>query len=646
VCGIAGIANRRGLDPGSLPAMADALRHRGPDGEGYALIGGDGTIAPVPREALEPFASGPATVGFAHRRLTILDTTDAGAQPMIDRGSGVALIYNGELYNYVELRADLEALGHRLRSTGDTEVLLRAWIQWGPSCVERFVGMWAFALADMRRRELVLCRDRFGIKPLFWQWDGQALRFASEIKALLAVTPTPEPDDATVGAFLLAASDTERETFFSGVERLEPATMLTLSLADGSPPRLHRYWDLPSMPQSEPADAAERYAELFTDSVRVHTRSDVPVGTCLSGGIDSSSIVCVASNLRRRGALPPAYRHHAFGYVPVDESASERDWMKLVVGATGIDFTEVRPARDRFASALQTIVSQQDEPFSSTSIVAQWFVFEAARAAGIKVMLDGQGADEVLGGYHGYLVTIAAGMVRDQRRLAFARLSLDYRRRLKAWPLPWGTASALLPSPALALASAGARLRPARGELSVPTVVDTMTDGLRRGARETRPLETEMNALLRQQTLRGGMRSLLRYEDRNAMAHSIESRVPFLDHRLVEFVFSLPAEARVRGAETKRILREAMKGVLPEPIRTRRDKIGFAADPGAAARFAADRRSDLVANQTALERRWFEPRGVDRLIDAAQVDGSHEFALWRVINVKLWAREHWGHETA
>jgi asparagine synthase (glutamine-hydrolysing) len=377
--------------------------------------------------------------------------------------------------------------------------------------------------------------------------------------------------------------------------------------------------------------------------VLLHTRSDVAVGTCLSGGLDSSAIVCSAAALHRRGALPTTYRHHAFGYVPPDDTVSERPWMDLVVAHSGVEFTEVRPSRGRFETALETVVRQQDEPFSSTSIVAQWFVFEAAREAGMKVMLDGQGADEVLGGYHGYLTTVAAGMVSDRRRLAYARLALDYRRRLGTWPLPWASTATLVPASARGVLARAARRRGAAHVHRAPAVGDAMSAELRAAARPTAPMPTEMQAILRQQTQEGALRSLLRYEDRNSMAHGIESRVPFLDHRLVEFAFSLPPDAKVRGAETKRLLREAMAGVLPEPIRRRRDKLGFAADPGVAARFAATHRDELTANLTDLEKRWFDPRGVSAHIDAAQTDASMEFALWRILNVKLWARAHWEH---
>ena len=280
-------------------------------------------------------------------------------------------------------------------------------------------------------------------------------RFSSrrKIKGLLAATPTPEPDEAIVAGFLLSGADTGPQTFFEGIRRLPAAHLLEVALDDPVRAEPQRYWELPCEEERAGEDAADRFGELFRDSVRIHTRSDVPVGTCLSGGLDSSSIVCTASTLKSDGLLPPSYRHRAFGYVPPDESVSERPWMDMVVDRTGVVLDEVRPTAERFEASLETIARQQDEPFGSTSIAAQWFVFEAARAAGMKVMLDGQGADEVLGGYHGYLATVAAGMVSDRRPLAYARLALDHRRRLGTWPLPATTVTGLLPASALTVAA-------------------------------------------------------------------------------------------------------------------------------------------------------------------------------------------------
>jgi asparagine synthase (glutamine-hydrolysing) len=642
MCGLAGIVQPRGVDPAALVAMADALQHRGPDGEGYALVHGAETIELADRRRLEGRIAAPVRAGLAHRRLTIIDLSEASAQPMLDASGRLALAYNGELYNYVELRKELESLGETFRTSGDTEVMLRAWARWGAACLERFVGMWSFAILDLVRRELVLVRDRFGIKPLFFARSDRGFHFASEIKGLLATMPVPEPEETTVAGFLVAAVDTASQTFFAGIERVPPAHLLRCPLDDPSAIRLERYWTIPQAGADRDGDGSRRFRELFADSIRLHTRSDVPVGTCLSGGLDSSSIVCTAAVLHRTGVLPPTYHHCAFGYVPPDEAVSERAWMDLVVAHTGVELTEVRPSAEQFASTVAKVARQQDEPFGSTSIVAQWFVFEAAQAAGMKVMLDGQGADEVLGGYHGYLAAIAAGVLAGGRRLAFARLALDYRRRLGSWPVSSVTAAGLLPPRVrpIALLGAGRRSGP-----PAPGIDAVLSDRLRAAVPRSKPLPTELQALLRHQT-QHALPSLLRYEDRNSMAHSIEARVPFLDHRLVELAFSLPADAKVRGADTKRLLRGAMRGILPEAIRTRRDKLGFRADPAAAARFAAAHRAELIVNATTVEDAWFRPDAVAALIDGAQKDVTLDFPLWRVINVKLWARRHWGDEVA
>jgi asparagine synthase (glutamine-hydrolysing) len=636
VCGLAGIVDARGVEARALVAMTDALAHRGPDGEGYAGLGDEPQARVLTREALGA-VPGPLRVGLGHRRLTIIDLTDDSAQPMRDPSGRFVLSYNGELYNYVELRSELERAGRTFSTAGDTEVVLQAWAHWGSACLERFVGMWAFAILDAERRQLVLCRDRFGIKPLFYTHAAGGLRFASEIKGLLAAMDTPEADESVVAGFLLSGADTRPETFFQGIRRLPAAHLLEVPLDDPLRAAPRCYWELPDEVDADGDDAAVRFAELFRESVRIHTRSDVAVGTCLSGGLDSSSIVCTASALKAEGLLPTSYRHQAFGYVPPDKAVSERHWMDMVVERTGVALEEVRPAPDRFGASLETIAHQQDEPFGSTSIAAQWFVFEAAKKAGMKVMLDGQGADEVLGGYHGYLVTIAAGMLSERRPLAYAQLALDYRRRLGAWPVPAGTVTAMLPGP---IRSVAGRLRSSDGRDRAPALTSVFAGPLQRNLPSAPPLPTELRSLLRHQ-VQTSLPSLLRYEDRNSMAHSIEARVPFLDHRLVELAFRLPNDSKVRGADTKRVLREAMKGVLPEPIRTRRDKLGFQADPGAAARFALAHRDALAANQTAAESRWFHADAVRAFIDAAQTDAALDFPLWRIINVKLWARAHW-----
>jgi asparagine synthase (glutamine-hydrolysing) len=639
MCGIAGAFSPEGVDPGVLPAMGDALRHRGPDGEGY-LLHGPTTGVQVHRSREFNDREEPVTVGFAHRRLTIIDLTEASDQPMLDPSGEFALSYNGELYNYVELRAELEEAGRPPRTSGDTEVVLNAYAEWGPACLERMVGMWALAILDLRRRVIFLAVDRFGIKPLYYTVANGALYFGSEIKALLtAPGVNPEPNESVVRRFLLTGRvDQTAETFFSGIRRLQGAHHVSIPL-DGpvAQPPPQRYWSYPSATfNGSRREAAAEFRRRFQESVRVHLRSDVPVGTCLSGGLDSSGIVCVADELRRDGIVP-SYAHHGFGYLPDDPEVSERRFMEEVVRRTGIEMTYVQPSPERVRSALLEIIRQQDEPFGSTSIAAQWFVFEAAHRDRLKVMLDGQGADEVLGGYHGYFASIGLAHLRAGRRLAYARFNRQYRKRIGEPVMPRSMAR-------VHLAQAGQELPPPEVTTAIAGV-ELMTPELQERCEPDDiavPDFHSINDILEAHTAHLGLPSLLRFEDRNSMAHSIEARVPFLDHRLVEFAFSLPGDYKVKGLETKDVLRRALRGTLPEAIRSRQDKIGFRAEPTVTWELASRNSESLLANRTPFEESWFDRGALETLLNGAGRSEASEFMLWRVLNTKLWLRTFFG----
>lgn len=626
MCGIAGIVSPHGVDSSQLRLMGSVLAHRGPDGEAFL---GWRPGAPL-RAVHEPEPD--ATVGFAHRRLSILDLTHAADQPMVDPAGELALIYNGELYNYVELRAELAARGHGFRGTGDTEVLLAAYREWGRDCVERMVGMWAFALVDTRDDTLLLSRDRFGIKPLYWTPHAGGVAFASEIKALLAIGAPREPDERVVRRYLLTGRvDETAATFFSAIRQLPAAHDAAIDLrAPGGDLRPRRYWGPPPEARSGRVSDTdvERFGALFRDAVRIHLRSDVPVGSCLSGGLDSSAVVCVAGELRDVGDLA-TYRHHGLGYVPGDEALSERRFMDAAARRAGIAMTYVTPSTDEMITRVPEIVRQQDEPFGSASIAAQWFVFAAARAEGLKVMLDGQGADEYLAGYLGFLRTRAAELAAARRIPSLAWLLLDARRRTGASPLD--------PRAALGLALAGTQQG---GPGEPPAAIDLLAPPLRREVTPDDWLVEPPSSLedtLRRHLATIGLPALLRFEDRNSMAHSIEARVPFLDHRLVEHALALPTAAKLRGAETKSVLRRALAGTLPEEIRTRRDKIGFRAEPALTWQLAAQMGDDLTAAHTPHEERWLDGAALARLLDHRGGPDA-EFALWRAVNLKLWLR--------
>ena len=645
MCGIAGALSASGIDPAVLPLMGDSISHRGPDGEGYLLhTPQSGARVLRSRDGMDGL-NGPVTAGFAHRRLTIIDLTDASDQPMMDPSGEFAIAYNGELYNYVELREELESLGRPARTSGDTEVVLNAYAEWGPACLERMVGMWALAILDLRRRVVFMALDRFGIKPLFYTVADGTLYFGSEIKALLAVPAVrPEPEESVVRKFLLTGRvDESPQTFFTGIRRLPPAHHVSIPLDDpASPPSPRRYWDYPSesFKGSRRAAAAE-FKRLLSESVRVHLRSDVPVGTCLSGGLDSSGIVCLAEELRREGQVP-RYAHSGFGYLPDDPQVSERPFMDEVVGRTGIQMTYVEPPAERFQAALLEIIRQQDEPFGTTSIAAQWFVFDAAHRARLKVMLDGQGADEVLGGYHSYFASIGLAHLRARRPLRYARFNRQYRRRVGTSVVP-RTLVRFYMSPDRDHDPPPTELPP-----DVPGM-EVMSADLRGRCRPediASPGFKSINEILEAHTARLGLPSLLRFEDRNSMAHSIEARVPFLDHRLVEFAFSLPGSYKVKGLETKHVLRRALRGTLPEPIRTRTDKIGFRAEPTATWALAERNKDALLANPTEFEERWFDRSGLEGLMNGSARSDEAEYLLWRALNTKLWLRTFWGDSSA
>jgi asparagine synthase (glutamine-hydrolysing) len=392
-------------------------------------------------------------------------------------------------------------------------------------------------------------------------------------------------------------------------------------------------------------EAVQRFRELFLDAVRIHMRSDVPVGTCLSGGLDSSSIVCAADVLRRRGELS-AYTHHAFGYRSPDPASNEASHMDRVVSATKTVMHYVDFDNRLFEETLPQIVCAQDEPFGSASIVAQWFVFQRAKAEGMKVMLDGQGADEILGGYHFYFATVGIGRVAAGDLLGFWRLRSAYKREIGAFPMTVRLALRLLLArwaPRL-----DAILRRRHSLLQLRPISVALTDALNRPEWLETPAyaramaSTSLHDRLQQDIRSLMLPALLRYEDRNSMTHSLEARVPFLDHRLVEFAFTLPDRWKISGVTTKYILRQAMEPFLPEAIRTRKDKIGFKADPGLTASYVRARRETLATHRTEWERRWFRPDALGALLERYDGSTAAEFALWRVLNVKLWARQFWG----
>lgn len=616
MCGLCGIVSfGRPPENETVERMARELDHRGPDGNGS-------------------YAADDVALGF--RRLAIIDLSDAGRQPFASDDGHLRLVHNGEVYNYRELRAELEAKGHRFRSATDTEVILAAYAEWGEGCVERFNGMWAFALWDGRRRRLFCSRDRFGVKPLYYRLDGRRLVFASELKAFRADPRTAlRPHTRAVRDYVEQGYvDHTDETFFAGIRKLPPAHSLSF---DKAGLRLRRYWTLE--PREPPAgDAAEPVRELFLDSLRLRLRSDVPIGTCLSGGIDSSAIACGVDHLLRteaESAKPVGERQKTFTAWFGERGFDERPYARAVVERIGADPHWVSFSQDDLVERLPAIVEAQDEPFGSTSIVAQWHVMRAAREAGLTVMLDGQGADEVLAGYHGYFGPYFADLlVRGQLRELGSEVGA-YRRLhgASARTVAVALARPFLPARARWLARGRARggaqllhrdLRP----------LDPTPE--RDGSAFPDRLRRALQLILTER----GLPELLRYEDRNSMAHSLEARVPFLDYRLVELLFSLEGGQLIERGRTKAVLRRALGDLLPPLVRDRVDKLGFVTPEGRWLRGRlGELAADVFASRSFAERGFVNaPTARNRLERHRRGELQAGFELWRVLNLELWAR--------
>lgn len=627
MCGIAGILNLGPEGAAFLSRSARLLAHRGPDGQGFVTWDGHGPA----RYGADIKPGPPPVAGLAHLRLAILDLEGA-AQPMPMPGDEVWIAFNGEIYNAPELERELSGLGHAFSTRSDTEALLRAYAQWGQGCLERLEGMFAFAVLDLRERTLFLARDPFGIKPLYYRLIGPGLAFSSEIRPLLEQGGPRRVNRERVARYLLLGhADFGEETMFEGVRQLPPGHFLRLSL-DGPPTtRPTRYHDLPGEPGpgTSFARAAEELRELFLESVDLHLRADAPIGFTLSGGIDSTAILSCARRLHPDRVLP------AFGYAAQDPSFNEERWMRLACETAGASLEILRLSPDQAAGCVDRVIEAQGEPFAGTSIIAQFEVLGMARRAGVKAVLSGQGADELLAGYPPY------------RGAYLASLLVRGRHREAAW-LAW-RALRSGPGGALVLAQAAASLLPVRtrdalrsGLVRDPALAcldRSWRDALHvRDIQEDAPTRFRLHDALRR-SLRLTLPSLLRYEDRNAMAHSLEGRVPFLASRLASFILSLPEE-HLMGPDgtSKNVFREAMRGLAPEAILARRDKIGFITPQAEWLRALSPWLRGVLGGDGARRMTGLDTQRAARLqADALKGRARSTDALWRLANAIRWA---------
>ncbi|MHB8872441.1 MAG: asparagine synthase (glutamine-hydrolyzing) [Myxococcaceae bacterium] len=557
MCGIVGIV-APATDAPLVRKMLFAQAHRGPDGEGLwsTALGNDRRVI------------------LGHRRLSILDLSEAGAQPMVDNTGEFVITYNGEIYNYIEVRAELVKLGVLFRSTSDTEVIVEAYKQWGSDCLGRLNGMFAFAIFDRPAGKLFCARDRYGEKPFLFSERPGLFVFASEYKALLQHPEIPLDYDEwrLVRAAHNASTglDADRQTVFDAVQQLLPGEAMEVDVATLRQ-RIWRYWKINPGPLREADDERDVFAEfrdLLIDSVRLRLRSDVPVGSCLSGGLDSSAIVCIVRRLLGDDAPYDTFTGRFPG-----TSADEWKYARQVVDAAGVRSYVVEPGVDRFIVELPAFMWHNELPVGSSSQFAQWCVFHLAKERGVTVLLDGQGADETLGGYEQYFARYVEALRErgDSHRLA-RELPLIRARYPLALEPPLRALRDKLPFPVRRWLSTHLRIG---SNLLYGLTPEAARSVARENAVQRKPGFDSLANALEQDSFGRYLTTLLRYGDRNSMAHSREVRLPFCDHRLAEFVFRLPPHFLMGDVQTKRLLRESMRGILPESIRTRWNKQGF-----------------------------------------------------------------------
>lgn len=616
MCGIVGLWNLSGapLSRPELIRFTNQLAHRGPDGWNV-------------------YVDDAASLGFGHRRLAIIDVTDSGRQPMSFANGRYWITFNGEIYNFVELRRELEGHGYRFVTDSDTEVILAAFHKWGEACQFKFNGMWAFALWDTLERKLFLSRDRFGVKPLIYYFDGRRFAFASEMKAFLALDGfRPEFSPVVLANSLTDASHVEgaEDCLFLGLKRLAGGHCLTLASRGNL--QIRRWWHtLDHLPETPPRyeDQVAQYRELFLDACRIRMRSDVPIGTALSGGLDSSSVLSSMSYIRRSGDSTMRMAHEwqkAFIGTYPGKVIDERQYADAVVRHTGVSPVYCEMNANMYIDHFNDILYQYEE--LSDIHLGPWFVHKTQRENGVVVTIDGHGGDEALGGY-GWHVRAA---MRDARKnpVLFLQLNDLHNGMSRAKPFNIFNLAAKI-------------YRRLRGK-TAPTGIPWL---------KVQPESFKSSAMLEDVPRLSGRDNLfktlyadfhftnlpmnLRDFDRLSMAHGVEVRSPFMDWRLVTFAFAIPSSHKIGAGYTKRILRDAMGGILVDEIRERRNKLGFPnLDEGWNSPRGHQFIRDMVSSDDFNSSPFWDGRRVVADLDAAFADRNRPcvYAAWKLVQAQ------------
>lgn len=611
MCGIVGCLKQGfPLDEGVILSMRDSLEHRGPDDAG-----------------LWSSASGEVILGS--RRLAIQDLSPRGHQPMQDPTGRFTIVFNGEIYNWLELRKELEGF-YEFQSGTDTEVLVAAYARWGSNLLSRLNGMFAFAIWDEKQQRLFAARDRLGEKPFYYYQRPGLFLFGSEIKAILASGLVhPEPNLKAVYRFVAyRESDTGEGTLYKDILSLPPAHSLFYLPAQGTC-KTHEYWDLDPLEEIHYRDErsyADRLRELLIDGVKLRLRSDVPVGSCLSGGMDSSTIVSLAA-AQRQGD-----RQYTFSARFDDPTLDEGVYIRAVTEKLSTPNQTVYPDPFRMVDEINSFTWYQEHPITATSFYSQWCVMRLAKQHGVTVLLDGQGGDELLGGYSQSALPYYQDLFKELRWATLARtLKIQFRQGgLRSYA---NALSPHLPAPVQRLADFFLEPLPftrdfARSAFALPTRIRCA-------------FNSALNNELYQQLRCSMLPKLLRFADRSSMAFSREVRLPFLDHRVVEFLFAIPQDQKIRGNMTKYVLRKAMRGTIPEKVLQRTDKKGFETPQSAWLIGPLRPWAEGILHSPAFARRgWVDPHLAH---DAWRRFLAHptrfHSQLLRLLSLEVWAQQ-------
>jgi asparagine synthase (glutamine-hydrolysing) len=625
MCGLVvmlGLGGRQ-ADPAVLTRMAQSIAHRGPDDSGIYVH---------------------HQVGFGFRRLSILDLSPAGHQPMSADDGQLVIVFNGEIYNYLELRDELRAAGYCFRSNSDTEVLLAAYRRWGADCLGRLNGMWAFVIHDRRRGVLFGARDRFGVKPLFLHRGKDCWLLASEVKAILASGfYEPKTNWQVAADFLIHGKlDETPATFFAGVEQVPPGCAFELRLDGGW--RQWPYWALSAIEPEPIPHVEDAFAALLEDAVRIRLRSDVPVGVCLSGGLDSTAIICGMARNRTPSDAPSPPPLLAFCYH--DGAFDERAFIADTLSQTGALLRRIELTPEQMWESLADVLRFQDEPIISGAPIAGFHLMKLASSNGVKVVLNGQGADEVWAGYPSYFTDFWYTLLRTAQGTRAWREIREYAagHGASAGHLVARTVGRLFHhqlrrfKPYRRFVHRRNWRRLEQKSWFAPSLVERVTPN---DAGYEEPL---LNTVLRDSVERARLPHYLRLEDRNSMAHGVEARLPFMDYRLVSLAFRTPADRKMRGIWNKALLRSGLRGRIPDSVRTRVEKMGFPTSLHTRLTgVLAEPLRDILASQAARERGIYnmgeilaflqnnhriEPQGELRLFNVAQ------FELWQSITAE------------